>query len=156
MRVALMTAPYSIEWREREPPAPGADEVLVRIEQSSVCASELSLWTGKEPGELPAEIGHEVAGVVEEVGAEVTSVAAGDSVVVWAPECGGFAERMLAPERWCVRVVPGLAFPIVAEPLDVLIVGAGFMGNLLQLVSASVRPESFSAGYALSGLGVAL
>ena len=160
MRVALMTAPYTIEWREREPPEPGPGELLVRIEQSGVCASELGLWTGREPDDLPAEIGHEVAGVVERVGEEVTSVAAGDSVVVWVPEGGGFAERMLTPERWCVRVAPGLAFPAVAEPLacvvgaveltepqlgdDVLIVGAGFMGNLLQLVSALKGPRSIT------------
>jgi len=158
MRRAVMTAPYTIEWQETELPAPAADELLVRIEQSGVCASELGLWTGKEPEHLPAEIGHEVAGVVEAVGAEVTSVAAGDSVVVWVPEGGGFAERMLTPARWCVRVAPGLAFPAVAEPLacvvgavelaepalgdDVLIVGAGFMGNLLQLVSALKGPRS--------------
>jgi L-iditol 2-dehydrogenase len=158
MRRAVMTAPYTIEWRELELPAPGADEVLVRVEQCGVCASELSLWTGKEPDQLPAQIGHEVAGVVEEVGSGVTSVAAGESVVVWAPECGGFAERILTPERWCVRVAPGLAFPAVAEPLacvvgavelaapalgdDVVIVGAGFMGNLLQLASALKGPRS--------------
>ena len=159
MRVALMTAPYTIAWEERELPAPRADELVVRIEQSGVCASELGLWVGKDP-DVPAEIGHEVAGVVEEVGAEVTSVAVGDSVVVWVPEGGGFAERMLTPERWCVRVAPGLAFPAVAEPLgcvvgaveraepalgdDVVIVGAGFMGNLLQLVSALKGPRSIT------------
>jgi len=160
MRVALMTAPYTIAWQERELPEPGPGELLVRIEQSGVCASELGLWTGKEPEDLPAEIGHEVAGVVEAVGDEVTSVAAGDSVVVWVPEGGGFAERMLTPERWCVRVASGLAFPAVAEPLacvvgavelaepqlgdDVVIVGAGFMGNLLQLVSALKGPRSIT------------
>ncbi len=158
MRTALLTAPYTIEWRELELPDPSPGEVLVRIEQSGVCASELSLWTGREPDELPAEIGHEVAGTVEAVGADVTSVAVGDSVVVWVPDGGGFAERMLAPERCCIRVAPGLAFPAVAEPLacvvgavelaepalgdDVVIVGAGFMGNLLQLVSALKGPRS--------------
>ncbi len=160
MRCALMTAPHTIEWQERELPEPRADEVLVRIEQSGVCASELGLWTGKEPDELPAEVGHEIAGVAERVGSEVTSVAARDSVVVWVPEGGGFAERMLTPERWCIRVAPGLAYPAVAEPLgcivgavelaepalgdDVVIVGAGFMGNLLQLVSALKGPRSIT------------
>lgn len=160
MRSALMTAPYTIGWHELELPAPGADEVLVRVEQCGVCASELSLWTGKEPDELPAEIGHEVAGVVEQVGVGVTSVAVGDSVVVWIADGGGFAERLLASERYCIRVAPGLAYPAVAEPLacvvgavelaapalgdDVAIVGAGFMGNLLQLVSALKGPRSIT------------
>lgn len=160
MRSALMTAPRTIGWRELALPEPGPDGVLVRIEQSGVCASELGLWTGKEPDDLPAEIGHEIAGVVEAVGEEVTSVAAGDSVVVWVADGGGFAERMLAPERHCIRVAPGLAYPAVAEPLacvvgavelaapalgdDVVIVGAGFMGNLLQLVSRLKGPRSIT------------
>jgi L-iditol 2-dehydrogenase len=147
----------------------------VRIEQSGVCASELGLWTGKEPDELPAEVGHEIAGVVEAVGEEVASVAAGDSVVVWVPEGGGFAERMLTPERWCIRVAPGLAYPAVAEPLgcivgavelaepalgdDVVIVGAGFMGHLVhrlvelrgprQVIVADVRDDALERAASL-------
>jgi L-iditol 2-dehydrogenase len=160
MRSALMTAPYTIDWHELELPDPRADEVLVRVEQCGVCASELGLWVGREPDDLPAEIGHEIAGVVEAVGPEATTIAVGDSVVVWVAEGGGFGERLLARERHCVRVAPGLAFPAVAEPLacivntvelaepalgdDVAIVGAGFMGNLVQLVSALKGPRSIT------------
>jgi L-iditol 2-dehydrogenase len=160
MRSALLTAPYTIDWHELELPEPRADEVLVRVEQRGVCASELGLWVGREPDDLPAEIGHEIAGVVEAAGPGATTIAVGDSVVVWVAEGGGFGEWLLARERHCVRVAPGLAFPAVAEPLagivntvelaapalgdDVAIVGAGFMGNLLQLVSALKGPRSIT------------
>jgi L-iditol 2-dehydrogenase len=159
VRSALLTAPYTIEWRALEPPALRAGEVRVRIEQCGVCTSELDLWTGKAPDELPAEIGHEVAGVVEEVG-ELATLAVGDSVVVWVKDGGGFGDQLVADERLCVAVSAGLAYPAVAEPLacivnavelaapaladDVVIVGAGYMGNLLQLVSALKGPRSIT------------
>lgn len=157
MRSALLTAPGKIVLRELELPPPGTGELRVRVEQSGVCASELSLWNGKETAALPAEIGHEVAGVVEEVGADV-ELAVGDHVVVWIAHGGGFAPALIAEERHCIRVAPGLNYPAVAEPLscvsnaveltrpalgdDVVIVGAGFMGHLIQLVSARKGPRS--------------
>jgi S-(hydroxymethyl)glutathione dehydrogenase / alcohol dehydrogenase len=75
--------------REVELAAPGADEVRVRIEASGVCHSDWNAVTGASATPLPAVLGHEGSGVVEEVGAAVTAVAPGDAVVLsWLPACG--------------------------------------------------------------------
>jgi Zn-dependent alcohol dehydrogenase len=68
---------------------PGADEVLVRIEASGVCHSDWNAVTGTSPTPLPAVLGHEGAGVIEEIGPGVTGLAVGDRVVLsWLPTCG--------------------------------------------------------------------
>ena len=69
---------------------PGRGEVLVRVAACGVCHSDLHIikgeWAGFEP---PIIVGHEAAGVVEAVGAGVTTVAPGDHVVlVWKTRCG--------------------------------------------------------------------
>ncbi len=63
---------------------PEPDEVLVRIEAAGVCASDLAVTNGKIAGLMltPFVMGHEGAGVVEAVGAQVTTVAEGDHVVL--------------------------------------------------------------------------
>jgi len=69
---------------------PGVNEVQVRIEACGVCHSDLHVVQHDGWGlPFPILLGHEGAGVVEEVGADVTSVAPGDRVVVaWRAPCG--------------------------------------------------------------------
>ena len=79
--------PWSVETIELDPPKRG--EVLVRIEASGLCHSDGHLVTGDLPSVLPIIGGHEGAGVVEQVGDGVTSVAPGDHVVFgFIPACG--------------------------------------------------------------------
>ncbi len=70
--------------------SPGPNEVQVRIEACGVCHTDLHVVeTGGWGMRFPILLGHEGAGVVEEVGDGVTSVAAGDRVVVaWRAPCG--------------------------------------------------------------------
>jgi S-(hydroxymethyl)glutathione dehydrogenase/alcohol dehydrogenase len=69
--------------------APKQSEVLVRLAASGMCHSDEHLLTGDLPFELPIIGGHEGAGVVEEVGAGVTSLKPGDHVVFgFIPSCG--------------------------------------------------------------------
>lgn len=69
--------------------APRADEVQVRIAAAGVCHSDYSVITGVMPARLPCVLGHEGAGIVEEVGAGVEHVRAGDPVVLsWVSQCG--------------------------------------------------------------------
>src|SRR3978361_720479 len=69
---------------------PKAGEVLVRVEACGVCHTDLYTASGADPtGYSPCVLGHEGAGVVEAIGADVTSVAKGDRVItLFAPECG--------------------------------------------------------------------
>jgi S-(hydroxymethyl)glutathione dehydrogenase / alcohol dehydrogenase len=68
---------------------PGAGEVLVRLAACGVCHTDLYTASGADPsGYAPTVLGHEGAGVVEEVGEGVTSVAPGDHVVtLFSPQC---------------------------------------------------------------------
>ena len=72
---------------------PGPGEVLVRIVAAGLCHSDLSVVIRDRPRPLPMVLGHEAAGVVEEVGAGVTDVAVGDRVVCsYVPSCGHCAD----------------------------------------------------------------
>ena len=67
----------------------GPGDVKVRITHSGVCHSDLSAMNGTIPQPPPAVLGHEGAGVVEEVGEGVTTVVPGDHVIIaWSPPCG--------------------------------------------------------------------
>src|SRR5690242_4817718 len=69
-------------------PAPGPGQVRVRLAAAGVCHSDLSLANGTLRQPVPAVLGHEGAGTVVAIGAEVTSVAPGDPVVLnWSPAC---------------------------------------------------------------------
>lgn len=72
--------PLVIEDLRLDPPQAG--EVLVKLAACAICHSDIFFAEGKWGGTLPAVYGHEAAGVVAEVGAEVLSVRPGDSVVV--------------------------------------------------------------------------
>jgi S-(hydroxymethyl)glutathione dehydrogenase/alcohol dehydrogenase len=61
---------------------PGPGEVTVRIEAAGLCHSDLSVINGTIPFPTPVVLGHEGAGVVEAVGASVTTVKEGDHVVL--------------------------------------------------------------------------
>src|SRR3954447_21739042 len=69
--------------------APHAGEIKVRMGASGVCHSDLSMQNGTIMCRQPIVLGHEGAGVVEEVGEGVTTVKPGDHVVIsWVPQCG--------------------------------------------------------------------
>jgi Zn-dependent alcohol dehydrogenase len=69
--------------------APRAGEVLVRVEAAGVCHSDYHYMAGDLETPLPVVLGHEGAGVVEEVGPGVTTVKPGDTVVLlWRASCG--------------------------------------------------------------------
>ncbi|MCH2173889.1 Zn-dependent alcohol dehydrogenase [Myxococcota bacterium] len=69
--------------------APAADEVLVRTVCSGVCHSDMHFVDGAWEMPLPTVLGHEAAGVVESVGADVSYVKPGDHVIMsFRPFCG--------------------------------------------------------------------
>lgn len=79
--------PLVVEELQLDPPKAG--EVLVRMAASGVCHSDLHVVQGIHPTDLPVVLGHEGAGVVEEVGPGVAGLAPGDHVLLtWLPYCG--------------------------------------------------------------------
>ncbi|HXX91105.1 MAG TPA: Zn-dependent alcohol dehydrogenase [Acidimicrobiales bacterium] len=101
-------APLVVEEIELEDPGP--HDVRVRIAASGVCHSDLSVQSGALPYVFPTVLGHEGAGVVEEVGDAVTRVAPGDHVVLsWIPPCRTC--------YWCLAGQPMLCEPGLAQSL---------------------------------------
>ncbi|MCH7815310.1 MAG: S-(hydroxymethyl)glutathione dehydrogenase/class III alcohol dehydrogenase [Proteobacteria bacterium] len=68
---------------------PKAGEVLIEIKATGICHTDAFTLSGDDPeGAFPAILGHEGAGIVQEVGAEVKSVQVGDTVIpLYTPEC---------------------------------------------------------------------
>jgi S-(hydroxymethyl)mycothiol dehydrogenase len=70
-------------------PDPGPGEAVVRVQACGVCHTDLHYREGGINDEFPFLLGHEAAGVVEQVGAGVTDVAPGDFVILnWRAVCG--------------------------------------------------------------------
>ena len=90
MLAAILTGPGPLEVADIEIDGPEAGEVLVRLRACGVCHSDLLIIdAAKAPLPRPTLLGHEAAGVVEAVGAGVTTVRPGDHVVLaFHPSCG--------------------------------------------------------------------
>jgi len=98
-RGVVVSEPGRLDLEEIEVDPPGRDEVLVRLEATGVCHSDLHVLQTSWAHALPVLLGHEGAGVVEAVGEGVTHVASGDRVVLgWRSPCGEC--------RWCLRGDP--------------------------------------------------
>jgi len=81
------TKPLSVEEIDLRPPGPG--EILVKMGAAGLCHSDLSVINGDRPRPTPIALGHEAAGIVEELGPGVTDLRKGDHVVlVFIPSCG--------------------------------------------------------------------
>lgn len=75
---------------------PGPNEVLIKTAAAGVCHSDLHFIDGSYPWMLPAILGHESAGVVEQVGANVTYVKPGDHVITCLSIFCGTCEHCLS------------------------------------------------------------
>lgn len=120
MKAAVLKAigqPLRIE--EVDKPEAGEGEVLIKIEASGVCHSDLHLADGDWPGALstvtePLILGHEIVGIVEAVGPNAAGFAVGDRVGIgWLCEtCGECDYCREGDENICKRrKVTGLAIP---------------------------------------------
>ncbi len=85
-RAAVMTGIEELSIEERPLPDPGPRQAVIRIEAVGVCGSDTAYFKLGRIGDYvvdgPIVLGHEVAGVVEAVGSDVTNVSAGDRVAI--------------------------------------------------------------------------
>jgi S-(hydroxymethyl)glutathione dehydrogenase/alcohol dehydrogenase len=88
---------------------PGPNEVLIRTAYAGLCHSDLHFMEGKYPSPVPAVLGHESAGVVEQVGAHVTYVQPGDHVITCI---SGFCGAC----RYCLSGRPNLCDRALIQP----------------------------------------
>lgn len=156
MLAAVVPEPGRIEVRQVPDPTPGPDEALVQVAACGVCGTDLHILDGTYHAHYPAIPGHELAGTVVEVGADVTSVAPGDRVAVnpnipchACRQCrrglihlcenaqavgvtrpGGFAELCALPAELCCPIPDTLSLRDAAlvEPLSCCLHGLAVLG----------------------------
>ncbi len=177
MRAAVVHAfdqPLTID--ELPVPQPGPGEILVKIEASGVCHTDLHAARGDWPVKptLPFIPGHEGVGLVAAVGAGVTDVKQGDAVGVpwlysacghctycvtgWETLCesqrntgysvnGGFAEYVVAPSAYVGHLPPGADFAAMAP---ILCAGVTTYKGLKE---TDARPGEWVAISGIGGLG---
>lgn len=148
MRAVIMDAPHQIRVGEWETPRPGPDEVLISVAAAGICAGDMYFYLGKNPYAVYPQIcGHEVAGMVAEVGEGVQGFATGQAVViepflgcgkcypcrVGKSNCcmnlriigvhqpGGYAEYVKSPAHKVFKFPSGLGFPAASavEPVAI-------------------------------------
>ena len=90
---------WSMETVSVDEPAP--HEVRVRVVASGICQTDVHARDGFFPIPCPAIYGHEGAGVVERVGAAVTTLAVGDHVIMANPSCGQCDDCRAGFETYC-------------------------------------------------------
>ena len=83
-------------------PDPGANDVIVKIQACGVCHTDLAYRDGDISDEFPYLLGHEAAGIVEEVGESVTHVEVGDFVILnWRAVCGECRACKKGEPKYC-------------------------------------------------------
>jgi len=102
--IRLIQPGRPLELHEVPVPAVGGRDVLVRVRAAGICHSDAHYRAGRSlVRPLPLTLGHEVAGVVEKAGAEVTQFKAGDRVCLhYLATCGECAYCQRGTEQFCL------------------------------------------------------
>jgi S-(hydroxymethyl)glutathione dehydrogenase/alcohol dehydrogenase len=96
VKAAVLNAiPGQLEIEEVSIDSPGPREVLIRTAAAGLCHSDLHFMEGKYPHPCPVVLGHESAGVVEEVGSAVSYVEPGDHVITCLSAFCGYCEQCI-------------------------------------------------------------
>ncbi len=103
--VQLIEIGKPLEMRDVPVPEIGDHDVLVRVKAAGICHSDVHYRSGASAvGPLPQTLGHEVAGVVEEIGPQVANVKPGDRVCLhYLITCGDCYYCTLGSEQFCVE-----------------------------------------------------
>ena len=86
-------------------PTPSANELLVEVKATAICGTDVHIYAGDMPVAYPRVPGHEVAGVVKELGADVTAFSIGDAVVINPNlNCNSCERCLLGKENLCANI----------------------------------------------------
>ena len=165
MKAAVLHAvgqPMTIE--EVSLTKPGPREVLIRTSIAGICHSDLHFSDGAYPHPMPAVLGHEAAGVVEAVGADVTYVKRGDHVVTCLSVfCGHCEQCSTGHPSICsntsVKLPPGVSRRLSwrnGEVMNQFLNLSAFAEQMLvhEHAVAKIRPDMPLDRAALIGCGV--
>lgn len=121
-----------LEIEEVQISKPGPHEVLIRTAAAGVCHSDLHFIEGSYPAKLPLVLGHESAGVVEQVGSEVRTCKPGDHVITCLSSFCGHCEHCLTGHMsLCINPETNRA----EEEEPRLVQNSSYMGQFLNLSS---------------------
>ena len=93
-RISVLTGPKKIEILELPVPEINDDEILVKVEQTGICGTDVHEYKGDPFGYIPVELGHEGTGTVVKLGKNITTdyygkpLAVGDKIVTGLKPCG--------------------------------------------------------------------
>ena len=92
-----------VKMQEVDIPRPGPEDVLIRVAAAGICHSDAHYRSGMtKTGPLPVTLGHEIAGVVEEIGSRVAACKVGDRVCVhYLVSCGRCHQCNRGCEQFC-------------------------------------------------------
>ena len=160
MKALRYLEPNKLVVQDIEKPVPKKDEVLLRVRSCGICGSDVHGYLGLTGRRTPPmTMGHEFAGEIEEVGADVKTLKVGDRVapypVDFCEECemcrrgdfhlcknkrqfgvlavdGAFAEYICVPEKVCFKITDNVSYNVASlmEPLAVAYHGVGHAGDL--------------------------
>lgn len=140
-------------------PDPGPNDVVVKVQACGVCHTDLAYRDGDIEDAFPFLLGHEAAGVVEEVGSAVTHVAVGDFVVLnWRAVCGECRACKKGEPKYCFNTHNAskkMALEDGTELKPALGIGAFAEKSLVHEGQCTkVNPEEDPAVAGLLGCGV--
>jgi NADPH:quinone reductase-like Zn-dependent oxidoreductase len=105
-----------LDVRDVPAPRPGPGEVLVRVEAAGINPGENAIRSGafhdRWPAAFPSGQGSDLAGWIEEVGANVPTWSVGDEVIGWVDTRTGQAELVVVPAEHLVRRDPGVPWEV--------------------------------------------
>jgi 2-desacetyl-2-hydroxyethyl bacteriochlorophyllide A dehydrogenase len=148
-RVAILDEPRRLSLAYAEIPKPGDGEVRVKVKWVGVCGSDVESYRGTRRPEFvtfPARLGHEVAGVIDQLGPNVEGLRVGDQVTcryVW----GAFAEYIVC-RPFNVKVVPP-SFPLIDTSLIEILPG---VLHAVEIGKIDQRTSVLIMGQGVSGL----
>lgn len=106
--------PEVLEWESLTVGAPGPGEVRVRHHAVGLNFADTYFRTGLYPSALPAGMGVEAAGVVEEVGAGVTGFAEGDRITYTGSPLGAYSTERVMPAQHLIKLPESIPFDTAA------------------------------------------
>jgi 2-desacetyl-2-hydroxyethyl bacteriochlorophyllide A dehydrogenase len=156
MKAVVVQRPHEVSYREVDAPAVGADDVLVASRAAGLCRTDIEVMTGlfTDPRwvHFPVIPGHEWAGTVVEVGANVDSVRVGDRVVCEGMiVCHACGPCRRGDTHWCERI-EALGFHRPGGYAELVTVPAAFVHTLPDHVSFDAGVLVEPASVVLHGL----